>query len=84
MKGYRAYFDFLDILTEVEESAAPKITWSIEGKGGDVTKIDGRTMEQIETGRVYNTAGQYVGESENINQLPKGVYIVNGKKKVIK
>ena len=49
MKGYRAYFDFLDILTEVEESAAPKITWSIEGKGGDVTKIDGRTMEQIET-----------------------------------
>lgn len=84
MKGYRAYFDFLDILTEVEESAAPSITLSFDGKDGDVTKIDGRTMEQLETGRVYNTAGQYVGESENINQLPKGVYIVNGKKKVIK
>jgi hypothetical protein len=80
MKGYRAYFDFYDVLTEVEEgpSAAPAISLFIAN--GEITKIDARTMREIETGRVYNLAGQYIGEYENMDQLPKGIYIVNGKK----
>ena len=41
-------------------------------------------MQTIESGKVYNMNGQYVGEAEDANSLPKGIYIVNGKKKVIK
>lgn len=80
MKAFRAYFDFDDVLTEDEEdpSAAPAISLFIAN--GEITKIETRTMREIETGRVYNLAGQYIGEIEDMNQLPKGIYIVNGKK----
>jgi len=80
MKGFRAYFDFYDVLTEVEEgySAAPAISLFIAN--GEITKIDARTMKEIETGKVYNMTGQYLGEAENMDKLPKGIYIVNGKK----
>ena len=82
MKGFRAYFDFYDVLTEVEEgySAAPAISLLIAN--GEITKIDARTMREIETGKVYNMTGQYLGEAENMDNLPKGIYIVNGKKVV--
>jgi hypothetical protein len=36
------------------------------------------------TAPVYNIQGICVGTAENINRLPKGLYIVNGKKYVIK
>lgn len=80
MKAFRAYFDFIDVLTDAN-SANARVMMSI---GGETTKIDARTMEPIETGKVYNMAGQYVGEAENTDNLAKGIYIVNGKKKVIK
>ena len=82
MKGFRAYFDFYDVLTEVEEgySAAPAISLFIAN--GEITKIDARTMREIETGKVYNMTGQYLGEAENMDNLPKGIYIVDGKKVV--
>jgi hypothetical protein len=57
---------------------------SITDGDGKTTNIDPRTMQTIEDGKVYNMNGQYVGEAEDANSLPKGVYIVNGKKKVIK
>ena len=35
--------------------------------------------------RVYNVSGQYVGTgADTFNALPKGVYVVNGKKVVVK
>lgn len=82
MKAFRAYFDFDDVLTEDEEdpSGAPAISLFIAN--GEITKIDTRTMKEIETGKVYNMTGQYLGEAENMDKLPKGIYIVNGKKVV--
>lgn len=78
MKAFRAYFDFDDYLPEAEESSyGARIMISFD-EGS--TKIDARTMETIETGKVYNMSGQYVGEAENSDRLPKGIYIVNGKK----
>jgi hypothetical protein len=78
MKAYRAYFYFDDVLTAVDDKgASARVFLSIDGES---TKIDARTMEPIETGKVYNIAGQYVGEGEDMNRLPKGIYIVNGKK----
>lgn len=81
MKAFRAYFEFRDVLTEVEEGTyASRVKLSVTDNDGNTTKIDARTMEPIETGKVYNIAGQYVGEGEDMNRLPKGIYIVNGKK----
>ena len=73
--------DHLDILTEVEDGYTARTKMSVDGR---TTKIDPRIMEPIESGKVYNMAGQYMGEIENTDCLPKGVYIVNGKKTVIK
>lgn len=36
------------------------------------------------SGRVYNLNGQIVGENGNIDHLGKGIYVVNGKKFVVK
>lgn len=84
MKAFRAYFQFLDVLTEVEDELNARVLLSFEGFNGEKTKIDARTMMPIETGKVYTIAGQYLGEMEQIDHLPAGIYIVNGKKKVIK
>ena len=80
MKAFRAYFYFEDHLAELDEASA-RIIMSFDNES---TKIDMRTMEPIATGKAYNMAGQYVGEVENADRLPKGVYIIDGKKKVIK
>ena len=83
IKAFRAYFDVLDVLTDVENAAA-RVKMSITDGNGNTTNIDPRTMTTMESGKVYNMNGQYVGEVEDANSLPKGIYIVNGKKKVIK
>ena len=36
------------------------------------------------TDKIYNLNGQMVGQGADINNLPKGVYIVNGKKQIVK
>ena len=52
--------------------------------GSDVTAIDGLDSKDgwSTTGKVYNMNGQHVGNS--LNGLSKGMYIVNGRKVVIK
>jgi M6 family metalloprotease-like protein len=52
-----------------------------------VTKIDGVTVNmkvQTTCGDIYNLNGQKVGSADDKDSLPKGVYVVNGKKVVIK
>ena len=52
--------------------------------GGDVDKIinlNGQEMD-VKVSAIYNLNGQYVGNS--LNSLAKGVYVVNGKKIVVK
>ena len=76
MKGYRAYFEFLDVLTEIEGGPHVKIFF---GNDDDETGID-----RVITGRrteddVYDLSGRKVGR-----QPQRGIYIVNGKKVVIK
>lgn len=76
MKGYRAYFEFLDVLTEIEGGPHVKIFF---GGDDDETGID-----RVITGRrteddVYDLSGRKVGR-----QPQRGIYIVNGKKVVIK
>jgi len=84
MKGYRAYFYFQVTLADYGGTSSARVKMSITDGDGKTTNIDPRTMQTIEDGKVYNMNGQYVGKAEDANSLPKGIYIVNGKKKVIK
>ena len=85
MKGFRCW---------IEESADPTVksnlSFRIEGLDeSEATVIDGVEISDNpaigEDNRVYNVSGQYVGTgADTFNALPKGVYVVNGKKVVVK
>ena len=71
LKGLRAYY-------RVPAGAGAKIAFFGEATG--ITSPEVLTTPiQI---KVYNLNGQYMGSS--INNLPKGIYIVNGKKYVVR
>lgn len=69
MKGFRAYFYNINGST-----AAAALNLSF----GDATGIDGIAADAEKNVKVYNVNGQYVGTS--LEALPKGLYIVGGKK----
>ena len=71
MKAFRAYFKFVDILTDVENANAKISINFIEG-----TSIKG-VYETPSTNKVYTVNGIEVNDNGN---LPKGIYIINGKK----
>lgn len=70
LKGYRCYF-------KLPSSNGAKICFD-----GAITGIEGIDADATQPLKVYNLNGQYLGTS--LNALPSGVYIVNGKKTVIK
>lgn len=72
MKGMRAYFEVLD---GTGNEAKVNI-------GGGLSSIDKLMNGESMTGKVYNLNGQYVGNT--LDGLAKGLYIMNGKKYVVK
>lgn len=72
MKGMRAYFEVLD---GTGNEAKVNI-------GGGLSSIDKLMNGEAMTGKVYNLNGQYVGNT--LDGLAKGLYIMNGKKYVVK
>ena len=76
MKAFRAYFYFLDILTEVENgSANVKMLVNVDD---DATGIETINHSSLNIDHYYNLAGQRVGKSY------KGIVIENGNKKIKK
>lgn len=69
MKGFRAYFYNMNGGTA---GAALNLSF------GDATGINGVAADAEKNVKVYNGNGQYVGTS--LEALPKGLYIVGGKK----
>lgn len=69
MKGFRAYFYNINGGTA---GAALNLSF------GDATGINGVAADAEKNVKVYNVNGQYVGTS--LETLPKGLYIVGGKK----
>lgn len=82
MKAFRGYFDFYDVLTEVDDAQA-KISFSFVDSSVDSIRgaVAGDSRSEDE---VYTIDGVLVGKGISTKQLPKGVYIVKGKKLVIK
>lgn len=72
LKGMRAYF-------EVDDYTGTEAKVNI---GGGLSSIDKLMNGEAMTGRVYNLNGQYVGNT--LDGLAKGLYIMNGKKYVVK
>lgn len=77
MKAYRAYFDFYDVLSEVENASANVLfvifdeTTGIESLNIDHSKL-------TNDAQMYNLAGQ------KINKIYNGIVIQNGVKRIIK
>ena len=76
MKAFRGYFDLTDILTVVE-NANVKLQISIDDEPTSVNNI-----QVVNTnGATFTIDGKKISNTKN---LPKGVYIIDGKKVAIK
>ena len=68
MRGFRAYF----LVPKNTAGAALNLSF------GEATGIDGVAVDAVKSVKIYNVNGQYVGT--NLEALPKGLYVVGGKK----
>lgn len=69
------------------QNASMSRTFFINGIADNtVTEISGVVMDNgmAETGRIYNLNGQYMGDNASKDNLPKGLYIMNGKKFIVR
>ena len=76
-------------LADVENTEAKSLTFAIDGEDmGTVTAIEGITAGEGEpvsaTEAVYNLNGQRVATAAQMEALPKGVYVIKGKKVLVK
>ena len=82
MKGFRGYFDFVDVLTDIENANSK---FSFEMNGNETTGINRLFGEGMEEGAVYDIQGRKVADSlSDSKNIKKGVYIINGQKRRIK
>lgn len=71
MKGYRAYFDFYDVLTEVEEAGA-RMFIDIDGEETGIGNINANDSDNA---MFYDLSGRKVAKPQQ-----HGLYIINGQK----
>lgn len=84
MKAFRGYFDLIDLYEylENESETGAKIGFSVDD---EATAIDGINAEQRVVEGVYDLQGRKVMVKDgDINNLQRGIYIINGKKVAIK
>lgn len=81
-KGFRAW------IVDVEAQQAKAYKMAINGVCDDTTDIEdifGETVVITDSSAIYDLSGRRVAASaDKLNALPKGMYIVNGKKYVVK
>ncbi len=80
MKAFRAYFDFYDVLADVEATSA-KISFVVNDEATDIVGV---SAPEYANGEVYTIQGIRVGKNIDTKKLSKGIYIVNGKKYTVK
>ena len=78
--GEKAMVTYADGSKQTENMGLIQLSFTYSTNGG-IKKIETTGQKLVDT-RVYNLNGQYVGTT--LNGLSKGVYIVNGKKVVVK
>ena len=80
MKAFRAGFE-LGAVLDKETSFEAKVRFTIDD---EPTTIEGIGASDAVSGAVYNMNGQLIGKDIDVNTLPKGIYIVDGKKIAVK
>ena len=78
--GEKAMIVYADGSKQTENMGLIQFSFTYSTNGG-IKKIETAEQKLVDN-RVYNLNGQYVGTT--LNGLSKGVYIVNGKKVVVK
>jgi hypothetical protein len=78
--GEKAMIVYADGSKQTENMGLIQFSFTYSTNGG-IKKIETAEQKLVDT-RVYNLNGQYVGTT--LNGLSKGVYIVNGKKMIVK
>lgn len=79
IKAFRGWFE-LGAVLDKETDFGAKIRFTIDD---EATEIQGITTDNAQTD-VYTLQGVYLGNNLDINTLPKGVYIVGGRKMLVK
>jgi len=76
IKAFRGYFEFVHVLTSVEDANNVKVDFNIDG---NTTLINGLSTSQ-DGSAVYTIDGKHMGS--DMERLHRGIYIQNGKKVV--
>lgn len=77
--GSNVVLTYEDGTTQLAEMTSVSISIVYDNDASGISSI---VIEDTANSNVYSVSGQYLGNS--IDNLPKGLYIVNGKKIVIK
>lgn len=78
--GDQVTMKFEDGSTQTDDMSLVSIALTYSETSTGITEIE--TDDQSTVKRVYTISGQYVGTSTE--GLPQGIYIVNGKKTIVK
>lgn len=83
IKGFRGYFMLDDYMQNIiwESGSGLNIGIVIDG---ELTAIEGISTNYRNNDDVYSVSGVYMGKASDIKKLSRGIYIVNGKKVIVK
>lgn len=81
IKAFRGWFELGAVLNKESDFGA-NLNFVIDGDPTSIDGIPGNMM--VRKGDVYTIQGQYVGHYVDMKRLPSGIYIVDGKKMVVK
>ena len=81
IKAFRGWFE-LGAVLDKETDFGANIGFLVDDKPTSVDSID--AVAKRANGSVYTVQGQYLGRNISLKKLPSGIYIVDGKKMVIK
>lgn len=80
IKAFRAWLE-LGAVLDKETDFEANVRYVIDG---EVTSIEGLPSAAGQQGAVYTLKGQLVGYDVDMKTLPAGIYLVNGKKVIVK
>ena len=81
IKGFRGYFSFTDILADKTVGASAKMSFSINDDAAGIEDL--HTIAPAEG--IYDLSGRKIKlDGDDLSRLPKGVYIMDGKKVTVK
>ena len=76
----RAYF----LIEDTSDAESVAISFDLDVDGISETLMEPVALRGVPGGEVYNLNGQLVAKDAGVNALPRGIYVVNGRKYVVK